>query len=113
MKSRIILFLLGLFICVTSCSSDDECTAEDWIGTYSLDAGSEDCPDENVSLSEQIVITAGSDNSTVVFEGITVDATSCDVEATDPFFGLTVTASLDGDKLTVSGFGCTGTYTRQ
>ena len=113
MKSRIILFALGLFICLTSCSSDDECTAENWIGTYILDPGSEDCSSESVSLNEQIVITAGSDNNTVVFEGISADANTCNIEATDPFFGLTITAELDGDQITVSGFGCTGTYTRQ
>lgn len=114
MKSLKALLLLGVLFSFASCGSDDgDCVAADWIGTYVLDADTQNCASEDVELSDTITITAGTDENSINFDGINAEVTGCNIEATDPFFGLTIEADLDGDEISVSGFGCTGTFIRQ
>ncbi|NNE27874.1 MAG: hypothetical protein HKN09_13595 [Saprospiraceae bacterium] len=106
----LVVFLVGF---ITSCSSDGDCTASDWIGTYDLDPASEDCSDPNVSLSDFIVISAGATEGSIDFDGIEVEVNGCSLTYTDPFFGISGDADLDGDQITTSVLGCTGTFIRR
>lgn len=109
---NLLLVVLGMAI-ITSCGSDDDCVAADWYGTYILDASSEDCISEGVTLTTEVVIVAGAESNSIDFDGIEVEVTGCDIEVQDPFFGLTLNAELDGAQLKVDGLGCKGTYNRQ
>jgi hypothetical protein len=109
---NLLLLVFGMAI-ITSCSSDDDCIAADWVGTYVLDASTEDCSSESISLSTEVVITAGFESNSINFDGIEAQVNGCNLTVTEPYFGLTANAKLDGDKIKVDGFGCTGTYIRQ
>ena len=113
MKSFKTLLLLGGIFFFVSCGSDGDCTVEDWVGTYTLVPGTEDCPDENIELNSSITISAGSEANTINFDGIEAEISGCSLEYSEPFFGISGSADLDGDDITVSVLGCTGTFTRQ
>lgn len=113
MKQFRLLLIFCLFFTFLSCGSDDSCMTADWIGTYVLDTDTENCPGENVSLVETIEITEGTTANTVNFDGIEADVDGCSLSYTDPFFGLSGSADLDGDKISASAFGCSGTFIRQ
>ncbi len=109
-KALLLVVLTSAFF---SCGSDDDCAPIDWVGTYDLDESSASCIDENVEIAEQFVVTLGSTINTVVLDGTEVEVDGCSFNYTDPFFGLSLSGELDGDELSFSGLGCSGTYIRQ
>lgn len=113
MKSFKTLLLLGSIFFFVSCGSDGDCTVEDWVGTYTLVPGTDDCSNPDLSLNPTVTISAGADANTINFDGIEAEIDGCSVEYTDTFFGISGSADLDGDDITVSVLGCTGTFTRQ
>ncbi len=104
-----IILLFALALAFVSCSDDeDSCTQSDWVGTWTLDASTENCSDPNVSLNETLTVVASGD-SDLIYEGIMVSPEGCSF--TDTSF-LPITVTLSGGDLMVNGFGCTGTYTK-
>jgi len=74
MKQRITnLFLFAfMVILLSSCGSDDDCTTEDYAGTWQLN--SEDCTSEDASASQTLTITAIDANTISVDDGGTTGA---------------------------------------
>lgn len=104
-----------LFVCVAgmmSCGSDDDCVANDWVGTYTLDETTASCSGTGTELSETVTITLGTQANSLDFDGIEVEVTGCSIEIVEPYFGFTIDAELDGDEISVEGLGCTGVYVR-
>jgi uncharacterized Zn-binding protein involved in type VI secretion len=116
------MFLLLTVGLMSSCGSDD-CTQDDWVGTYT---GTETC-DGVESAEETFTITAGSTETTLVIDGETVAFDGCNVTEsfTFEFLGITttseITVELDGNtitgtsKITVDGTvedDCTFSYTK-
>ena len=106
----LVIFALGMF---SSCGDDGDCIASDWIGTYDLDPSTEDCASPDLSISPTITITAGASANTVSFDGLEAEVSGCSISYADPIFGISGDAELDGDRITVSVLGCTGTFIRQ
>jgi len=110
MKKLGILFFFSAFI-FASCGTDEDnaCTKDDWIGTYTLDASSENCADPTtVSLNETVVVAEGTSSGTLNYEGLNVEFDGCTINQSTFQFS----ATLNGTVMTISGFGCTGTYNK-
>jgi hypothetical protein len=110
MKGILVLFLFTAFL-LTSCETDENgnCTTSDWIGTYTLDASTENCPDSGtISLSEIIVVSEGSSSGTLNFEGLEAEIDGCSVNESTFIFS----ATLNGNSMSLTGFGCSGTYNK-
>ena len=111
MKLFKLTFFLAIALFVTACGDDDSspstCTQSDWVGTYE---GTVDCDGtvEDVTVN----ITAnGTDNIVIIYETATVETEydplppdGCSLNNTGTGNGLTVTvsATLDGDDLTLN-----------
>ncbi len=110
MKGIIVLFLFtGLLF--ASCETDEvsNCTSADWIGTYTLDASTENCPDSGtVSLVETMVVTQGSSSGSLSFGGLEAEIDGCSVKESSLIFS----ATLNGDSMDLTAFGCSGTYNK-
>lgn len=103
-RTKVIL-LSVLFLGIVSCS-DSECNAVNWIGTYTFVEGG--CADSTIFHNLQQTITAGSEDNTILWDGIEAEITGCELD-----FTSNVDAELDGDILIVTGLGCDLTYMRQ
>ena len=106
--SFVFCFVVSIFT-FTSCGDDDSCKQSDWLGVYTLDPDSEECNSSGVSLSETILIVAGSDSNTIISAGQSMEFEGCEVP--DASFGLSM--RLNGNTLSVDILGCTGEYTRE
>ena len=92
-----------------SCETDTgSCVQADWVGVYNLDASTVQCSGTNTTLNEQIVFTAGSNSSTILFDGLEIPLNGCELE-----LGLIGTATLDGSMMSLDGLGCSAIYNRQ
>lgn len=99
MKFNFLLLLaVGLFF--TSCGSD-ECTQDDWVGTYT---GTISCPDEDPE-DTTYVITAGATDNEILIDGDAVTFDGCKISITevDPFFGAEITLELELDGNNLNG----------
>jgi len=105
--------LVFCLICILGygCSSEPECIESDWIGTYNLDVNSEVCSSSNISLTDQIEILRGSISGTIEVDGMNVEIDGCETVSTNNIFGFT--AILNGDNISFTALGCTGTFIRQ
>ena len=100
--------LVSLFF--MACGGDD-CAQADWLGTYALDKSTEMCEDENEELVDEFVVIAGSSENTINIDGEELTIAGC--SSTITLYGVLFSFELDGNKLMVEGFGCSGTFTRQ
>ena len=107
MKFLTLIFCVFFSMILISCGSD-ECMQADFVGTWTLDQSTEDCSDPSTTLNDEVIFTAGDTESTLEQDGFTVNINGCSLS----YSGLPATAELNGDRLTISGFGCTGEYTK-
>ncbi len=127
--SRLLIFAVVLVW--SSCGKDDPepeqvCMQADWVGTYTGTAvcdGTSDDATVTITASgmDQIIIEYATSTLTTTFDPLTVEG--CDLERTATLGGVTasVSATLDGDDLSlndmISGAGfdsdCMVTATRQ
>ena len=107
MKNLLFGAFLFLSIGFVSCGSDDdECSASDFVGTWTRQ-GSEACAsDPSITADQTIVIKAGSTDTTIDLDGIEVPITDCMGSA----LGGLVTITLDGDVLTSALGTCSWEY---
>lgn len=86
------IFLFGM----ASCSKDDKCSQDDWVGTYEYVSSNGEC--DGVS-QEDIVITKNGD--VLAINGETATASECTIAQSSEIFGIKVeaTMTLNGDDL--------------
>lgn len=100
------LVLVPILFFVVACG-DDDCTQEDWAGTYTLVENS--CEDATgVTLDSTLVLTVGGAEDEIILTGSTVIIDNC--TAMDTIFGLEM--ELDGDELSFELLGCSAVYER-
>lgn len=109
---KFFLLLISVTV-IMSCGSDDDCIVADWIGVYDLDPNSEDCSDPDLSLNSSITISTGTSTNTIDFDGVEVEVNGCNLTFTDPFFGISGEAQLEGNEITTSVLGCSGKFIRR
>lgn len=106
MKNLLFVFCAIILVGMSSCGGDD-CAAEDWVGTYTLQGESECVIDENTSISasETLIIAAGT-SSDLLIEGDNVDINQDNCSISN-----FITILKDGDELTSDlGSGCVFVY---
>ena len=107
MKSTLKAFLLLSVIAFFSSCGDDPCTQSDWVGTYTgtvtCDGNSEEgTVTITANGTEEVVIRYSTDTQLTEYDPLT--PTDCTISLSQDDAGITVsiTATLDGDNLTIN-----------
>ena len=102
MKGLIQVLFLFTILAFVSCG-DDDCTQDDWVGTYT---GTADCNGTDLACTvtitasgaDAIIIRYEIDSSTTTFDPLTISGCSIERTITDGGVTGSVSVSLNGDK---------------